>query len=306
MSSSDSPAQKPSEAGHLMESELRSQPQVWAQAIELAASTSVLPSSGQKVAIVGCGTSWFMGQSYAALREGAGRGVTDAYAASEAFVDRGYDAIIAISRSGTTTEVLELLEQVKGTTRTIGIVGDPASPMNELASDVIQLSFADEKSVVQTRFATSALAFLRASLGEDLRDAIADAAAMIAADLEPELLTADQYTFLGRGWTVGLAHEAALKMREASQSWTESYPAMEYRHGPISIAASGRVTWAFGEVPPGLAEQVLATGADFEHKAVDPLADLVRAQRVALARARAAGLDPDKPRNLTRAVILAD
>ena len=304
MSTSNTSSPSPSGAGHLMESELRSQPQVWARATQLVAERNSLPAAGQRVAVVGCGTSWFMGQSYAALREGAGQGVTDAFAASEAFVDRSYDAVIGISRSGTTTEVLELLERVKGTTRTVAIIGDPESPMNDLADDVIQLPFADEKSVVQTRFATTTLAFLRASLGEDLQRAIADAESVIAADLEPQLLTAEQYTFLGRGWTVGLAHEAALKMREASQTWTESYPAMEYRHGPISIATSGRITWAFGEVPTGLTDQVLATGAHFEHQAVDPLADLVRTQRVALERARAAGLDPDQPRNLSRAVIL--
>jgi len=93
-------------------------------------------------------------------------------------------------------------------------------------------------------------------------------------------------------------------MREASQSWTESYPAMEYRHGPISIAAPGRVTWHFGASPAGLADEVAATGARFEAGALDPMAELVRAQRVALARALARGLDPDSPRNLTRSVIL--
>ena len=54
----------------------------------------------------------------------------------------------------------------------------------------------------------------------------------------------EQITVVGRGWTVGLAHEAALKLRESAQFWTESYPAMEYRHGPISIATTGRATWA--------------------------------------------------------------
>ena len=51
-----------------------------------------------------------MAQSYAALRETGGHGETDAFAASEAFVDRGYDAVVALTRSGTTTEVLQLVE----------------------------------------------------------------------------------------------------------------------------------------------------------------------------------------------------
>ncbi|WP_223227634.1 SIS domain-containing protein [Leifsonia xyli] len=134
---------------------------------------------------------------------------------------------------------------------------------------------------------------------------IADASAVIGEELGESLVTAGQYSFLGAGWSVGLAHEAALKMREAAQSWTESYPAKEYRHGPIAIAAPGRVTWMFGDAPAGLADDVAATGAHFEHRGIDGMADLVRAQRVALERARRSGLDPDRPRNLTRSVILS-
>jgi fructoselysine-6-P-deglycase FrlB-like protein len=291
-------------AGEYMAAELAAQPDAWERAVGLTAERALLPASGERIAVVGCGTSWFMAQSYAAARESTGHGVTDAFAASEAFVDRGYDAIVAITRSGTTTEVLELLEGVRGRIRTVGLVGDPNTPLVDLVDDVVKLSFADERSVVQTRFATTALAFLRTSLGEDITGAIADAREAVAAELAEKLVTATQYSFLGSGWTVGLAHEAALKMREAAQSWTESYPAKEYRHGPIAIAAPGRVTWMFGTAPEGLSADIAATGAYYENRPVDAMADLIRAQRVALERARRAGLDPDQPRNLTRSVIL--
>ncbi|HWS50034.1 MAG TPA: sugar isomerase [Microbacterium sp.] len=287
-----------------MRDELTSQPDTWARAADLRDEQRMLPSKGSRVAVVGCGTSWFMAQSYAALRESAGFGETDAFAASESFVDRGYDAVVALTRSGTTSEVLELVERIKGTVPTIGVIGDAASPLVSLVDDAVLLPFADEQSVVQTRFATTALALFRASLGEDLSTAIADARAVLAGSDDDALVSAEQYTFLGRGWTVGLAHEAALKMRESSQSWTESYPSMEYRHGPIAIAAPGRVTWQFGEAPDGLAAQVEATGARFENSPIDPMADLVRLHRVALDRAIERGLDPDQPRNLTRSVIL--
>ena len=291
--------------GAHMREELHSQPETWAKAAALRTEQALLPASGARVAVVGCGTSWFMAQSYAALREGSGHGETDAYAASEAFVDRGYDAVVALTRSGTTTEVLELVERIRGRVRTIGVIGDASSPLVSLVDDAVLLPFADEQSVVQTRFATTALALFRASLGEDLTAAIDDAAAILATEEhDDELRDAEQYTFLGRGWTVGLAHEAALKMRESSQSWTESYPSMDYRHGPIAIAALGRVTWQFGEAPEGLSAQVEATGARFVQHPIDPLADLVRLHRVALDRAVARGLDPDQPRNLTRSVIL--
>jgi fructoselysine-6-P-deglycase FrlB-like protein len=186
---------------------------------------------------------------------------------------------------------------------------------------VIALPFADERSVVQTRFATSALALLRAHLGTDLSALAADAEVAVRAPLPVTPGTVEQVTFLGRGWTVGLAQEAALKCREAAGFWAEAYPAMDYRHGPIAIAAPGRVVWAFGELPDRLAEEVSNTGAAFVHSrtngaygvlgrwtagrpALDPLADLILAQRFAVALAASRGLDPDRPRNLTRSVVL--
>ncbi len=105
---------------------------------------------------------------------------------------------------------------------------------------------------------------------------------------------------------MGLANEAGLKMREASLAWTEAYPAMEYRHGPISVTTRGTATWMFGEAPDGLAEQVRETGALWVGGGLDPLAELVRAQRLAVAVAAAKGLDPDQPRHLTRSVILSN
>jgi fructoselysine-6-P-deglycase FrlB-like protein len=166
------------------------------------------------------------------------------------------------------------------------------------------MGFADEQSVVQTRFATTVLALWRAYLGEDLTQAIGDATAELAGPAPSTF--AEQYTFLGSGWTIGLAHEAALKLREAAQLWAESYAAMEYRHGPISVADQRSSVWVFGAAPDGLAEQIIATGAQLEMAPADPLALLVRAQRTAVAIAESKGLDPDTPRALTRAVILVE
>lgn len=289
--------------------EVAGQPDDWlgvvARAPELA---DALPAAGSRVAVVGCGTSYFMAQAYAGLRERAGQGETDAFAASEHRLDRSYDAVLVITRSGTTTEVVDVLTSLRGRDLvTTAIVATPGTPVTGLADRTILLPEVDEESVVQTRFATSTLALLRASLGEDLSAAVEDARAVLAEDEAQGLagLTdAEQVTFVGRGWTIGLAAEAALKLRESAQFWTESYPAMEYRHGPVSIATAGRAVWALGEVPPGLEAQVRATGAHFESRDVDPLAELVRVHRLCLVKARQADLDPDQPRHLTRSVVL--
>lgn len=301
------PSTSPSNsAGAHMEAELRSQPDTWHQAAQVAtAQADLFPSSGERVAAIGCGTSWFMAQSYAALREMAGLGETDAFVGSEPLLERDYDVVVAISRSGTTSEISAAMATVAGRIPVLAIVGSADSPIGRAADRVIEIPFADETSVVQTRFATTALALLRASVGEDLTGAIADARVATTAELPQAAIDAEQTTFLGSGWTVGLAHEAALKNREASQSWTEAYPAMDYRHGPIAIAAPNRVTWGFGAAPDGLPADVDKTGATFiAHADLDPMADLIIAQRVALVRARAAGLDPDQPRGLSRSVVL--
>jgi len=188
------------------EQEVASQPACWRHAARLAANVAgSLPAPGERVAVAGCGTSWFMAQSYAAAREQAGHGETDAFAASE---------------------------------------------------------------------------------------------------MPPGMLTADQFTFLGTGWTYGLANEAALKLREAAGLWTEAYPAMEYRHGPAAVTGERSVVWLFGSPPDGLAGEIAAAGGTAWIGEEDPLAELVRVQMLAVAAARARGLDPDRPRNLARSVIL--
>lgn len=289
-----------------VEDELSSQPECWIRAAEEAAGhRAALPATGERVAIVGCGTSFFMAQSVAALREGSGQGETDAFAASEYPAGRSYDRVIALTRSGTTTEVLELLDRLRGHARTTAVTADPRTPVMESADDIVVLDFADERSVVQTRFATTALTLLRAHLGLHTDAVVADARTALDTPLPEGLVDRTQFTFLGRGWTVGLANEAGLKMREASLAWTEAYPAMEYRHGPISVTTHGTATWMLGEAPEGLAEQVRETGALWIDGGLDPLAELVRAQRLAVAVAAARGLDPDQPRHLTRSVILS-
>jgi fructoselysine-6-P-deglycase FrlB-like protein len=263
-----------------------------------------LPPAGARVAVVGCGTSLFMAQAFAALREESGAGETDAFPASEFPLGRRYEHVVALTRSGTTTEVLRVLQRLPAGTRSTAITTSEELPAAVLATDTVALPFADERSVVQTRFATTALALWRAWLGEDIA-ALADAAALAAADELPDgLAEARQFTFVGRGWAAGIAHEAALKARESAQLWTESYPAMELRHGPISVLAPGSVAWVFGTPPPGLLEDLRATGALIVSLDEDPMVGLVRAQRLAVAAAEHHGLDPDTPRNLTRSIVL--
>ncbi|MEU8367167.1 SIS domain-containing protein [Micromonospora tulbaghiae] len=288
-------------------SEIAAQPETWRRAADLIARSramEMLPRQGERVAVVGCGTSFFMAQSCAALREALGQGETDAFAASEFPARRYYDRVVAITRSGTTTEILRLLGQLPADSRSTVITTAADRPAAKLANASVVLDFADEESVVQTRFATTALAAWRAGLGENLTPAVLEAQASLNAPLDPALADRQQFTFLGTGWTVGVAHEAALKVREAAQVWAESYPAMEFRHGPISVVDHRSVVWIFGEPVPGLREDLAASGALVVQTGIDAMADLTTAQRLAVELAVRRGLNPDRPRLLSRAVVL--
>ncbi|MGH3164879.1 MAG: SIS domain-containing protein [Trebonia sp.] len=297
-----------------LRTEISSQPDCWSMAADEAGRyASTLPAAGERVGVIGCGTSLYIARAYAELREQAGQGETDAWPGSAARLGRDYDRIVAITRSGTTTEILDTLDRhraVGGTAPVTIITATPDTPVQS-KGDVITLAQFDEVSVVQTRFATSTLALLRAHLGEDLSTAIAQAKEILAApqaELERSLAgvrAAGQVAFVGMGLGAALAEEAALKLREATQSWAEAYYATEYRHGPISIAQPGRAVWSLGPLVPGFERDVAATGAHLEHSDIDPMAELVRVHLLCLVRAADLGIDPANPRNLTRAVILA-
>ncbi|MFC7496264.1 MULTISPECIES: SIS domain-containing protein [unclassified Nocardioides] len=283
--------------------EISGQPAAWTQAARDGAGATV-PPAGSSVLVIGCGTSAFVAHAMARLREERGLGATDWAYASEMPVGRRYDHLVAITRSGTTTEILQALATGAGT-RTTCVTAVPGTPVPDACDVVVDLSYADETSIVQTRFPTTALVHWRAALGEDLSAVVEDCREAVAAPLPVDVGGFDHFVFLGRGWTVGLAHEAALKMRECAQAWSESYPALDYRHGPIAVADARTLVVSLGGVEEDVLDDVRATGATVLDEPRDPLARLVTCQRLAVAAAERRGLDVDHPRNLTRSVILS-
>src|SRR5262245_16715911 len=285
--------------------EIASQPALWDKALSLAVEVGgTLTAPGERVLAVGCGTSAFVAQSYAILRERAGFGETDAAYASELPAGRRYDRVVAITRSGTTTEVLDALRTLPAATTRVAVTAVDGQPVDGLVDERILLDFADEASVVQTRFPTTLLALARGALGDDVARLVRDGEAALDGPLPADPARFEHFVLLGSGWTVGLAHEGALKLREAAQAWSESYPAMDYRHGPIAVAGPRSLVWILGRPPGGLADAVARTGASVHSDRLDPLAQLVLVQRLALTVTAARGLDPDRPRHLARSVVL--
>lgn len=287
--------------------EINSQPAIWRTALSehSARAAALLTMPGERVLVIGCGTSAFIAESFAALRESAGFGETDAAYASEPRPWRSYDAVIAISRSGTTTEVVAAIDALPDGVRVVAVTGVAGSPVAERAHEVLLLDFADEKSVVQTRFPSTFLLLARAAFGDDMSALPDQTERSLAEPLPVDVAAYEHFVYLGSGWTYGLAQEAALKIREAAQAWSESYPLLDYRHGPLAVADARTLVWMIGRVEQSLVADIQLTGATVVTSAHDPLVELTKAQRLAVEIAAVRGLNPDEPRNLTRSIVLA-
>ena len=197
------------------EQEYTTQPEMWRRAAGLASTETLIPR-GARVALVGCGTSLYVAQAAAAYRNAQKLGDSDAFPASEMPAGRRYDAVVVISRSGTTTEVLDATAALVPNTPTLAITAAVDSPLPRLVDERIVLSFADEESVVQTRFATSTLSLLLASFGWDV-EASATRAELFLREPPEEAGAADHFVFLGRGVGAALANEAALEITRGAR-----------------------------------------------------------------------------------------
>jgi glucosamine--fructose-6-phosphate aminotransferase (isomerizing) len=141
------------------------------------------------------------------------------------------------------------------------------------------------------------------------------------------------YVFLGQGAHYWLAQEAALKLTEMSSSYAQAYHTLEFRHGPKSIASKDTlITFLLSEAAAGeeslLIGEVKKLGAstfvvvDHATPALQRESDLlielgleepeyarmaltaIPAQLLGLEVGLRKGLNPDEPKNLTRAVVL--
>ena len=144
----------------------------------------------------------------------------------------------------------------------------------------------------------------------------------------------DDYVFLGQGVHYWLAQEAGLKVTEMSSSYAQVYHSMEFRHGPRSIAGPNTLITLFVSEAAAEAETVLARelkelGAaicvivnratpdlrncsdllielaldvpEFARYAVTVIPGHLMGTAIGLRK----GLNPDAPKNLTRAVVLS-
>ncbi|HOT95534.1 MAG TPA: SIS domain-containing protein [bacterium] len=250
--------------GHTFK-EIMRQPEIWREAMADMSRRrhemrGWLDEHQQRVWIfTGCGTSYYLSQTGAALFELVTGLRTRAVPASEiliypqlVFNRHEQPLLVAISRSGTTTETLRAVKKARSKygVPVLSVSCDAASPLMREGDLRLTFPFPAERSVVMTgSFTTMLLGILYLGLqaaGQEQRlallELIPEACAALIADSQSRIAAvadrpSSDFVFLAQGPYLGLANEASLKMKEMSISPSVCYHALEFRHGPMSVVS---------------------------------------------------------------------
>jgi glutamine---fructose-6-phosphate transaminase (isomerizing) len=335
--------------------EIQSQPEAWAAALDLlrahADELRALAQAGRydSVIFTGCGSPYYLALAAAAtFQELTGRPARGVPASEiwlnprAALPDGGRALLVALSRSGETTETLRAVAAFRAAGRgdVLTLSCYPGRPLTTLGDLNLVLPSGQEQSMAQTRafsvlyLATVALAALWAGrddlLGElDRLPELCRQLLKDTADLTHDLgndAAIDRFYFLGSGPRYGLACELSLKMKEMSISHSEPFHFMEFRHGPRAMAGPGALVVGLlstanqaheqavledmrnqGARVLALGEQApdVAFGAGLSASASD-LLFLPIGQLLGFERALHNGCNPDQPENLAAVVVLPE
>lgn len=244
---------------------------------------------------------------------------------------------IAISQSGKSPDLLANVEQAKAAgALTMALVNVEDSPLANLADIVIPLHAGDELSVAATKSYISSLSAilhlvsawsesntLKAAL-DSLPSALKQA---WECDWQPAVNAFKDITnmfVIGRGLGLGIAQEAALKLKETCGLHAEAFSAAEVRHGPMALVGKGFPILAITQNDETLADtqalgrefrqrdaRVLMTGdpeehednlpaVSSEHSAVTPILAVQSFYRMVNSLAIARGHNPDEPPHLRK------
>jgi glutamine---fructose-6-phosphate transaminase (isomerizing) len=210
---------------------------------------------------------------------------------------------LTISQSGRSDDLIETMAMARAAGAiTVAIVNDAVSPLAQAAEFVLPLAAGPERSVAATKsFVTSLAALLQLTAAwagdEAMRSACARLPARLAEANElhwDEALVAftdaDSLVTIGRGPTLAIAREAALKLKETCELHAEAFSAAEFRHGPIALVSSAYPILAFNPLDEAAAS-VTDLVADLRQKgALVLVAEPGRPQS-----GRLAALAPDTP-----------
>jgi len=303
----------------------------WRQAIG-----PIAPPVGAAITVfVGCGTSYNLALSLAALANAAGRQAIavpggEWLARPTSYVPDWTRAhVVALSRSGTTTETVAAAKASRAAGGFVtAITVEPGSELALNCDRLVVTPTHPAEGIVMTSSASLMLLLGIQLLGYAVEPGVVDTASALLAGLDdrlPELLAGrSHFVMLGGGPNYGVAVEAALKLMEMSQIFTQAFHPLEYRHGPISLVdehtmavmlysadqrqaeatlvgelqEKGALVLGFGG--PGDVSLSVSTAPELAGLAALPALQLL-GERAAQSR----NIDTVAPRHLTKVVTLA-
>jgi len=335
-------------------SELVSQPDAWQRLLSRLDAGRDLPTIAfqafDEIVVIGSGTSYYLALAVADWVSRRHAMATRAVPSCEVVLDAHQVAlvqgrqrlVIAISRSGESSELLLAIKALQGPTTTVLGVGCSAgSSLLRMADHAWLIDEGFENGLIMLRSFTSMLLALQYWFGSaddrvGLRKLPAAGQALLDAYTAPLRQLAhsrsfDRLVYLASGSSYPIAVEASLKAQEMSISTSEAYHTLEYRHGPMATATRDTLLTLF--CPPNLelglslahdmkvlGATLLVVGTSAEHYAgiadltvaTDPslsdgqasLLTLIPSQIVAFETALRKGKNPDAPENLNKVVIL--
>jgi glutamine---fructose-6-phosphate transaminase (isomerizing) len=165
---------------------------------------------------------------------------------------------LTISQSGRSDDLIETTAMARAAGAiTLAVVNDAGSPLAQAAEFVLPLAAGPERSVAATKsFVTSLAALLQLTAAWTGDASMLSACARLPTRLAQanelhwdEALAAftdaDSLVTIGRGPTLAIAREAALKLKETCEIHAEAFSAAEFRHGPIALVSSAYPILAF-------------------------------------------------------------
>lgn len=329
-------------------SEIMSQPKVWSETLKTLQTYSadvkgLLAKGYDQILFTGCGSTYYLALAAAALYQEATGIYARGLPASEiwlypksAYHSKHKTLLVAVSRSGTTTETLRAVEHFKknsqGDVLTLSCYPTTLSTMGDLN---LVLEAGQEESIAQTRafsvlyLATVALTIIQdksLSLLKPLSESCQQLLSLHAglAKQVGSNLNIDRFYFLGSGARYGLACELSLKMKEMTLSHSEPFHFMEFRHGPKSMVNENTLIIGLLSETNHSYEQAVLNDMEKQGAQILSLAEkqatisftsnlpeafrnvlyLPVIQLLAFERSISKGLNPDKPNNLEAVVVL--
>ena len=245
--------------------------------------------------------------------------------------------VVGISQSGQSPDIVAVLEEGREQGRpTVAITNEPDSPLAANADVVVDLMAGEERAVAATKTYTAELAVI-GLISDALRgggDSLSPIPAAVAAVLDDEgvaetavgsLSDMEHCAVLGRGYNHATAFEWALKLQELTYVVAQPFSTADFLHGPIAVIEPGYPVLAITVQGPTYDEQVAAleqaaamgahvltitdlTGPNGPsipipeglEEWLTPIPAIVAAQVFSHRLTVARGLDPDRPRGLSK------